>query len=118
MNDSRRKSRIFTPGRALPSFDASVMITKRKTTIKDIGLQGTSLFLFGPRNPLRKISTMIVFHPKFDPFILFMIIFSTILLTLENPLDDPNGEKMQILFYIDIVVTTIFTLECAFKNIV
>lgn len=47
-----------------------------------------------------------------------MIVFSTILLTLENPLDDPDGEKAKILFYIDIVVTTIFVIELLLKVLV
>jgi hypothetical protein len=44
-----------------------------------------------------------------------MIVFSTILLTLENPLDDPNGKKAAVLFDIDIFVTIIFVLEFVFK---
>jgi hypothetical protein len=44
-----------------------------------------------------------------------MIILSTILLTLENPLDDPAGKKAEVLFNIDIVVTIIFIVECSLK---
>ena len=56
-----------------------------------------------------------VAHKLFDPFILFMIVFSTILLTLENPLDDPTSTKTEVLRYIDIVVTIIFVIECVLK---
>ncbi|PCI31096.1 hypothetical protein COB52_00370 [Candidatus Kaiserbacteria bacterium] len=47
-----------------------------------------------------------------------MICASTFLLTLENPLDDPSGSLAGVLQKIDIVVTTIFTLELIFKVIV
>ena len=44
-----------------------------------------------------------------------MIGFSTILLTLENPLDDPDGKKNSTLAKIDIVISTIFTIELLLK---
>lgn len=60
---------------------------------KDIAniLVGRSLFIMGPKNWIRRISAFIVKSRIFDPFILIMILFSTILLTLENPLDNPDG---------------------------
>ena len=39
------------------------------------------------------------------------------MLTLENPLNDPNGPLMEFLQYTDYVFTTIFVIECALKNI-
>ena len=47
-----------------------------------------------------------------------MILFSTVMLTLDNPLDDPQGRKVWIMSQIDIAVTIIFALECALKIIV
>ena len=44
-----------------------------------------------------------------------MIIISTVLLTLENPMDNPKGNKIVILKYFDIVLTTIFTIESLLK---
>ena len=57
-------------------------------------------------------------HSWFDPFILLMICFSTVLLTLESPLQDPNGRTMQVLHSIDTSVTAIFVLEMALKVVV
>ena len=51
----------------------------------------------------------------FDNFVLFFILLSTILLSLENPLDDPKGMKLRILNIIDVVMTSIFTLESLLK---
>jgi hypothetical protein len=71
--------------------------------------------ILGKDNKLRQFCCKIVGHQYFDSFILLLILFSTILLTIENPLDDPNGNKNKILNKIDIVVTTIFTLELILK---
>jgi hypothetical protein len=71
--------------------------------------------VFGHKNRTREFTQNIVLHSKFDPFILVCIVLSTILLTLENPLDDPKGQKADILYQIDLVVTIIFILECALK---
>ena len=54
----------------------------------------------------------------FETFVLIMIIFSTILLTLDNPLNDPKGKRVMILEDIDIVVSTIFAVESLLKIIV
>lgn len=52
-------------------------------------LNGRSLYIFGPRDKFRLFITKIVFNKYFDPFILFLIVFSTVLLAIDNPLDDP-----------------------------
>ena len=69
----------------------------------------------GPNNCFRQGIKSIVTYRYFDPFILFMICASTILLTLENPLDDPNGSLANVLHKIDIGITSIFTLEMVLK---
>jgi len=45
-------------------------------------------------------------------------VFSTILLTIESPLDNPHGNKKFVLIKMDVVVTIIFTWECVIKIIV
>ena len=85
---------------------------------KIIKLSGKSLFILSASNKLRQWCASIVTYRHFDNFILVMIIFSTLLLTLESPIDDPNSKKLEVLFYIDIVVTFIFTMECLLKVIV
>jgi len=83
-----------------------------------VQLSGKSLYLFDDENGLRKVCNKVVGHPYFDSLILFLIGFSTILLTLESPLDDPNGERGKILASIDVVVSTIFTIELLLKVVV
>jgi hypothetical protein len=78
-------------------------------------LEGNSLYIFSPNNMFRKFCQKIVLHKFFDPFILIMICISTVLLTLENPLDDPAGQKAENLYNIDLVISTIFTIELMLK---
>ena len=81
-------------------------------------MTGYSLFMLSPTNAIRIACKIIVGHKYFDPFILVMIVFSTILLTLENPLDDPEGTKQAVLLVFDFVVSFTFVAELALKVIV
>jgi len=44
-----------------------------------------------------------------------MVVFSTILLVIDNPLDDPRSMKQFVLTILDYVTTSVFTLECMIK---
>jgi lysylphosphatidylglycerol synthetase-like protein (DUF2156 family) len=85
---------------------------------KILTVHGKSLWFMGPDHPIRRASVMIVGHEYFDNIILFLIVFSTIMLVLESPLMDPNSQRADNLFYIDLVVTTLFTIELVLKVIV
>lgn len=85
---------------------------------KEMKVVGKSLFCMNKDNAIRKYSTSIVSHPHFDNVILFLIIFSTFMLVLETPLNDPNSEMADNLYYIDSVVTFFFTMELILKVIV
>lgn len=49
--------------------------------------------------------------------ILLTIFMSSVVLSLQNPLNDPNGSLEYILYWIDVVTTIIFTIEAILKNI-
>jgi hypothetical protein len=85
---------------------------------KPLPVVGRSLWIMSPENPIRRCSAYIVGLEKFDNSILFLIIFSTFLLILESPLNDPKSERADNLFYIDVVVTALFTIELILKVIV
>lgn len=55
--------------------------------------------------------------PYFENPILILILISTVTLALETPLDDPEGEKIKILAYIDLFMTAAFTFEMVIKII-
>jgi hypothetical protein len=47
-----------------------------------------------------------------------LILISTVLLALDNPLDDPASAKQRVLTIIDLVLTALFTFEACVKIIV
>ena len=46
---------------------------------------------------------------------LVLIIVSSILLAIDNPLNDPNGDLSITLGYLDLIITILFVLECWIK---
>ena len=54
-------------------------------------LKGKSLLMMGPTNKFRLLLLRISAHRLFDPFILCLILFSTLTMTVDNPLNDPKG---------------------------
>lgn len=108
------KTETFT----IASLKKLEVLKSQQPKSKEIILDGKSLMLLSPDSKFRLFCTKIVGHQYFDSFILFLIGFSTILLTLENPLDNPDGQKAHVLAHIDIVVSAIFTIELLIKVIV
>ena len=53
----------------------------------------------------------------FDAVIILLILFSTITLAFEHPLEDPNSEQMKTLEKIDMAMTSVFCLEALLKII-
>jgi hypothetical protein len=96
-------------------------ITNKSQTIKnksDIIMRGKAFFILSSNNYFRRGLYKIVIHRFFDPFILSMILLSTILLAIDNPLDDPNGMQSNTLEIIDYVITAIFCMEAVLKIVV
>ena len=87
----------------------------RTAASTELKLHGISLLMMGRNNKFRIFVTRIVLHPLFDPFIITIIILSTILMAIDNPLNDPNGALTVFLFDIDVVITVIFVLESVLK---
>ncbi|XP_073242529.1 voltage-dependent calcium channel type A subunit alpha-1-like [Porites lutea] len=75
-----------------------------------------SLFLFPPGNPLRKACHWLVNLRHFDNTILVIILISSVLLALEDPVVE-NSQRNQVLTYFDYVFTTIFAMEVVVKLI-
>ena len=53
----------------------------------------------------------------FDYLIIILIIGSTIILGLEDPLSDPNSNYNNALYYCDMVFSICFGIECILKII-
>jgi len=90
-----------------PGFFENVKISKKPV--------GVSLGLFAADTRFREVIFDIVNHPRFDRIILIMIVISSVLLAMENPLNDPDSNFNFILFYLDATFTTFFALECVIK---
>jgi voltage-dependent calcium channel T type alpha-1G len=95
---------------------AKIGSMKRKVEV--IKLEGKSLYLFSPDNKMRIFLSKVIAHPVFDNFILVLILISTILLTLDSPLDDPKSNRVYVLDIFDTVMTVLFIIELLVKNIV
>ena len=84
---------------------------------KKIDLIGKSCFVFSSGNRVRQVTKSIVEYKYYDSFVLTLIIVSTILLTLDNPLNDPESTLSKTLGIIDYFMSAAFTLECAINII-
>ncbi len=94
--------------------------TPKETALAEATPSGrwdASLFLFKSDSAPRRFCTYLVGHKVFDNGILTLIIISSILLAVDNPLMDPNGSEAFVLYVLDVIMTTIFTLEMAIKII-
>jgi hypothetical protein len=78
---------------------------------------GTALFFLTPDMNFRRFIFRICEDSRFEKFILVLIVISSILLSQENPLNDPNSNLMRVLNYIDIGITSTFVLEALLKII-
>lgn len=79
--------------------------------------QGKSMWLFSPDNCFRIFIAEFVKKGQFEGFILVLISISSILLALDNPLNDPNSRLVYFLGLSDIVLTSFFILEAVLKII-
>ncbi len=73
-----------------------------------------SLSLPTPLNRLRRAVHWVVTKKVFDMFIMFVIVLSSIALSMEDPVDGDSVIN-QILEKADYGFTAIFTLECTLK---
>lgn len=62
-----------------------------------VDLEGRALFIFSETNCFRRMCARISGHGRFETIILFLIIFSTIMLTQESPLLNPGSFQYKIL---------------------
>jgi voltage-dependent calcium channel L type alpha-1D len=93
-----------------------IKFSKSVGTIFPLNPQPT-LGIFGPLNPIRDACAQMVADPLFDKVVLVLIVISTITLLMDNPLDDPNSQKVRSLVIIDGIMTFIFTMEMILKVI-
>jgi len=85
-----------------------------KKIVDTYGFTGSSLFLFGKHNLLRSVVWKLIRHAYFEQFIFVLLAVSSLNLALDAPsVSDPDAKE--VLFAMDCVVTTIFTVEAMLK---
>lgn len=77
-------------------------------------LTGKSLYLFDAEHKFRVQVNQLINHQYFEYFILFVIIFSSVMLALDDPLTEKTVEAFLIL---DEIITVIFICEALLKII-
>ncbi|XP_048580456.1 voltage-dependent N-type calcium channel subunit alpha-1B isoform X2 [Nematostella vectensis] len=110
---------VRTPRRslAISSLRSAGRIIRRRNIHRTSPIiRKSSMFIFGPDNPIRRLCHWVVNLRYFDTFILFIILISSVLLVFEDPVST-NSQTNTILGYCDYVITAIFGLEVLFKVI-
>jgi Ion transport protein len=78
-------------------------------------LYGHSLYILSPTNYYRKFCLYIFNQKYFEDLSNIFVLLSTILLAVDNPLDDPDSLKQKILSILDMVMTSVFSFEAVIK---
>jgi hypothetical protein len=78
---------------------------------------GYALGCLGRENPLRKVCIAVCESQKFENVILSLIIFSSLSMAWDQPLDDPRTTKAAIFRVLDIFFTVVFVIEMTAKHI-
>nr|XP_055036989.1 probable voltage-dependent N-type calcium channel subunit alpha-1B isoform X5 [Misgurnus anguillicaudatus] len=76
----------------------------------------SSMFVFGPSNPVRRLCHYVVNLRYFEMCILTVITMSSIALAAEDPVQ-ANAPRNNVLKYLDYVFTGVFTFEMVIKMI-
>lgn len=76
---------------------------------------GFALCCLSAKNPLRRGCAAIVSHAWFDRFITFLILVSSVVIAIDNPLRDPDSTTGRALAAVELATTILFVLEFLLK---
>jgi len=76
-----------------------------------------ALWIFDNKSALRIKCHELMLHPNFDKFIIGCIVFSSICLALDNPLNDPDSGFTAVLELLDQILTFVFIIEMLIKMV-
>ena len=74
-----------------------------------------ALWLLPMTNPVRRVLYFIATHRYFEAVVIFLILVSTVSLSIANPYAAPDELLPTINSYVDIVLTACFAAECLLK---
>ncbi|CDW88224.1 voltage-gated ion channel superfamily [Stylonychia lemnae] len=99
---------------------ANVITAKLRQNMQEQGYglcEGKALYFLGPMNKFRLKVARIVKWKYYDYMLLILIALQSVILALDNPINDPSGTLVQILYISDVFFTTLFILE-SFSKII
>ena len=96
---------------SMPKADPGTPMNRRPTVMPDSNAK--AFWILSQGNLLRAACTRIALDKRFENFILFLIIFSSITLAIDNPLDETNA----VLQVLDVIMSMMFFLEFVIKAI-
>ncbi|XP_073235068.1 voltage-dependent L-type calcium channel subunit alpha-1D-like [Porites lutea] len=115
--DGEEEDEESGPPKTLLSLREAGRIIRRRNIQRNVPIiRKSSMFIFGPDNPIRQACHWVVNLRYFDDFILVIILISSVLLAVEDPVN-PNSPRNEVLRYFDFVITGIFALEVLVKMI-
>lgn len=74
-----------------------------------------SLFLFSVKNPFRKAAIAVTCHEQFETVSLLLIAASSLIVALDNPLNEPGSVFVVALSWVDTALTVFFLIEVVLK---
>ena len=115
-NQLSRRSSLSRRGSLILSRKNSIFSSEAAPSdlIDNILLKGSSLYLFEQTSKFRRLCYRFINHPLFTIFSTFMILLSSVILSLDDPLvSTPDA----ILKQLDLIITIVFLIECIAKII-
>ena len=98
------------------AFETSRLLNHFRNPFKsDASVMGTSLCLFSPTNRFRVLVKKFVISKGFENFMLLIIVLSSIMLALDNPLNNPDSTLQRTVRATDTLFAVLFTVEFGLK---
>ncbi|XP_078367100.1 voltage-dependent L-type calcium channel subunit alpha-1D-like isoform X2 [Oculina patagonica] len=115
--DEGEEAENTIPRRTLLSLRDAGRIIRRRNIHRNVPIiRKSSMFIFGPDNPIRQACHWVVNLRYFDDFILVVILISSVLLAIEDPVNT-DAPRNKVIRYFDFGITGIFALEVLVKMI-
>lgn len=112
---AKRMASAGLPGHASAKLAEVWYGTVRSVKVPEHMYPGFALCCLSAKNPLRRGCAAIVSNPGFDRFITLLIVVSSIVVAIDNPLRDPDSTAGRALAAVELVTTILFTVEFLLK---
>eukprot|EP00618_Florenciella_parvula_P016960 CAMPEP_0119537720 /NCGR_PEP_ID=MMETSP1344-20130328/50317_1 /TAXON_ID=236787 /ORGANISM="Florenciella parvula, Strain CCMP2471" /LENGTH=1925 /DNA_ID=CAMNT_0007580327 /DNA_START=292 /DNA_END=6069 /DNA_ORIENTATION=+ len=77
--------------------------------------KGKAMGLFTENSSVRIAAALLAENPAFDNTVLVLIMISTVLLTLQSPLQNPHSDLVSFMDTMDVILTILFNFEMLVK---